>query len=189
VSEADLPPDARRPAALMMNLNGSVIEEEPLDKSWADHFPDVPYGERVTFPYPHPATQEFWDMYSEPVSEFVLAAWLLVNGLEAINAPANRNAPAAGALRLAHLASYGVPYLSRERDGSYRQHWIAGSLLSAMAFMAMEDIAGNLLHQCLTCRTFFLSEAYQAEYCSPKCRNTMQKRRYRKKLKGPRRKV
>jgi hypothetical protein len=171
-----------------MDLDGSVINEEPLDKTWADHFPDVPYAERTTFPYPHPATKDFWNMYAEPVSEFVMAAWLLVNGLEGIKTPANRGAPAAGALRLAHLASYGVPYLAREHDGSYRQQWVAGSLLSSMAFMAMEDIARNLLHQCRTCRTFFLSEAYQAEYCSPTCRNTMQKRRYRQKLKGARRK-
>ena len=182
----EMPPTARKTGVLVMDIDGSMIVEEPLEKTWAAHFPGVPYAERATYAYPHPATQEFWNQYAEPVSEFVTAAWLLVNGLEAINQPANRRAPDRGALRLAHLASYGVPYLVREPDRSHRQRWVAGSLLSSLAFMAMEDISRNLLHQCTTCRTFFLSEAYQAEYCSPTCRHTMQKRRYRKKLKSER---
>jgi hypothetical protein len=177
----DLPASALKPSALVMELEGSVITDEPLDKTWGNHFPDVQYAQRATYAYPRPATNEFWDLYGEPVSEFVTAAWLIVNGIEAITKPANRGAPDRGAIRLAHLAAYGVPYLARERDGSRRQRWVAGSLLSALAFMAMEDISRNLLHQCSTCNTFFLSEAYQAEYCSPTCRNTMQKRRYRKR--------
>lgn len=34
---------------------------------------------------------------------------------------------------------------------------------------------------CLTCRKQFRSDAYQAQYCSDRCRHTMQKRRYRAK--------
>jgi hypothetical protein len=181
LNETDLPRNARKAGALVMELDGSVITDEPLDKTWGTHFPDVPYAQRATYAYPHPATKEFWDLYGEPVSEFVTAAWLLVNGIEAITKPANRSSPDRGAIRLAHLAAYGVPYLARERDRSRRQRWVAGSLLSSLAYMAMEDISRNLLHQCGTCNTFFLSEAYQAEYCSSTCRNTMQKRRYRKR--------
>jgi hypothetical protein len=173
---------ARSPGALITNWEDADVLEEPLDKTWADHFPDVPYDQRRTYPYPHPVTAEFWQIYGEPVSEFVTAAWLLADAIEAITRPVDRHAPERGVLRLARLASFGVPFLTRAQDGSYRQRWRAGSLLSALALMAMEDIAQNQLHQCPRCRTFFLSSAHQAEYCSPTCRHTMQKRRYRQRI-------
>jgi hypothetical protein len=47
--------------------------------------------------------------------------------------------------------------------------------------MAMEDLAADRLHRCATCQRMFLSSAPRVEYCSPKCRHTMQKRRFRGK--------
>lgn len=172
----ELPAELRKPAALVLEIAGA-INQEPLDKTWAGYFPSVAGGERGT--YPHPGTAEFWRVYAEPVSEFMMFAWSLVNAIEAITRPAHRDARARGALALGQLGSYGLPYLSPERDGTLRQRWVAGSLLSSLAFMAMEDISRHLLHQCETCHTFFLSDAYQARYCSPRCRHTLQKRRYR----------
>jgi hypothetical protein len=50
-----------------------------------------------------------------------------------------------------------------------------------MALMAMQDLSRGALHQCETCRSFFLNDAYQVRYCTERCRQTMQKRRQRDK--------
>ncbi|MGE0520933.1 MAG: hypothetical protein AB7P78_18265, partial [Candidatus Binatia bacterium] len=172
-------PAPRSPGALVMDIDGSVIREEPLSTTWAKYFPDVPPWEQVTYDYPSPGSEAFWRSYGEPVAEFVHAAWLLANGLEAITGPKHLHARALGAQRLTQLASCSCPQLSAERNDRMRQRWAGGSLLSMLALMAMEDIAQDVLGRCETCGTLFRSDAYQAQYCSERCRHTMQKRRYR----------
>ena len=109
------------------------------------------------------------------------AAHHLADAIDAITGNSGPDARDVGLRRLSRLASFGVPFLKPQADGSLRQQWTGGSLLSTMAVMVMEDLSKNLLHQCTTCRSFFLSGAYQAEYCSTTCRHTMQKRRYRQR--------
>lgn len=183
LAEDEIPQSSRRPSTLLKEIEGSVPTEESLAKGWGRYFPGVPFADRETFAYPPPDSDAFWNAYSEPVSEFVLGAWLLANGIDAITRPQHENAIARGAHRLSILAQYGAPRLVSEPDGSFAQRWEASSLLAAMAFMAIEDITRRVLHQCPTCHRLFTS-TQNAEYCSAKCRQTMQKRRYRERLRS-----
>ena len=180
ISESEFREDGWRPAAaLTLGIDGLPGKDEPLHDTWARHFPDVAPAERITYAYPAPTDTEFWRIYGEPVGEFVMAACFLAQCLKDITHPADRAASAAGRLHLATLAGFGAPYLDAEADGSLRQRWITGSLLASLALMATEDLSQHRLHACERCARFFFSDAYQARYCSEKCRHTMQKRRYR----------
>ena len=200
VSKEKMPERARQSMAIMIDLPGfsspgDPVRVEPLESMWARYFPDVPSGERTVYAYPDPLSQEFWEMYAEPVHEFVQAARLLTNALEVIRNPQRNNPVAAwfglsqsprsarnsALYQLSELASCTSPVLERKRDGSLHHRWVAGSLLSSLALRAMEDLAAKRLHRCGTCGHLFLSEAHQVEYCTPKCRHTMQKRRFRSK--------
>jgi hypothetical protein len=72
------------------------------------------------------------------------------------------------------------PSLTVGSDAQYRQTWRTRSLLSSFALMALLDLTEQ--RRVLTCRTcgrVFVSGAYQARYCSERCRATAQKRAYR----------
>jgi len=186
VSLKELPQDAQQPEAVLVDLPGvttagGLLKREALDKTWGSHFPDLPFWERVTHDYPVPSSREFFAIYGEPVHEFVDAAWLLRNAVDAISRPVDAGAPARGINLLRQLAARTSATLEQQRDGSLRQRWVSGSLLSSLALMAMEDLAADRLHRCATCERMFLSALRQIEYCSPTCRHTMQKRRFRAK--------
>jgi len=135
----------------------------------------------MTYDYPTPSSREFFAVYGEPVHEFLEAAWLMADALDAITNPQTKYAFAEGVSRLTRLAGQTSATIEQQPDGSLRQRWVSGSLLSSIALMAMEDLATDRLHRCATCDRLFLSSAHQAEYCSPTCRHTAQKRRFRQK--------
>lgn len=187
LAHEDLPPEAKETGVVLVDLpdmssDGGLLKRQRLDQTWSKYFPHVPLFEQSTYAYPSPATSEFWNAYGEPIFEFVAAAWLLKDAVDAIYRPARRGAREQGAHRLTALAACSSPGLVKRPDGTFGQSWVAGSLLSSLALMAMDDIASKELHECPTCRKLFLSTAYQAEYCSPTCRFTMQKRRHRGRL-------
>lgn len=85
---------------------------------------------------------------------------------------------------LNNLVSSSSMVLVTDREGSYRQEWRAGSLLGCFAMMALQDLTQQRkVLSCEKCNRLFVTEAYQARYCSDRCRHTAQKRRYRQKLK------
>lgn len=173
------PSGARTAHALIAPIEGGAAEFESLDRTWGHHFPRVPEYLRQEYNYPAPQTPAFWKGYGEPIHEFVHAAYLLLNGIEAMLTPKVEFAPQRGALRLAHLASESTAWLEQQKDGSWELAWRAGSLLSALAMMAMQDIAGRTLRACEGCSRLFQTNAYQGQYCSSTCRLRVQKRRYR----------
>ena len=65
-----------RSSILIHPLNDLCIQEETLTKTWSNFFPSVPRQDRETYAYPVPYSQAFWEIYSEPVSEFLRAAKL-----------------------------------------------------------------------------------------------------------------
>lgn len=194
VERDDLPAEAIRPHALLIDLPGwnssgvagldgfaGPIKKESLARSWARYFPDVPPFQRETYDYPEPGSEAFWRVYGEPVSEFVRAAYSLTDALEAILRPNHDDAITLGSDQLTNLASRASPRLEVGPDGRRRQRWVSGSLLSTLALMAMDDLAQNTIHKCAKCGVLFTATSYQAEYCSAKCRRTLQKRRYRER--------
>lgn len=190
VADEYLPRTWPRPSALIQRLRDFDWEEESLSKTWARFFPQVGNDERETFPYPLPMSKEFWDLYSEPVDEFLNGAMALrdaVSGLAHIKpldkATEDDNQQLGRGIRTLHaLVAPVSPTLNPLSDGSFEQRWVSPSLLASYAMMVLQDLTEQRrILRCEVCGKLFTSAAYQARYCSDTCRHTAQKRRYRAK--------
>ena len=70
-------------------------------------------------------------------------------------------------------------------DGVLRQEWLSTSLLGTLAMMVLLDLTERRrILTCEKCGGVFVTKAYQARYCSDRCRFTAQKRRHRARQKG-----
>jgi hypothetical protein len=195
VSPDQLPTDFPRPGALIETpfgeelrdgrFVGVVPSEEPLSATWSEYFTDVPEWERDTYAYPEPRSREFAEHYVEPLSDILIAGLHLGGILDIIvqRQPDDPFVVQHGIGALSHLASYGAFALEPGPEKGLRQQWFAGSLLAALAYMAAEDLAEGELRQCGNerCRKLFHSKAWQARYCSLRCQNATQARRFRQK--------
>jgi hypothetical protein len=159
--------------------------EETLSETWGKFFPDVPDDEKETFFYPLPNSDEFWSIYGESIKDFITGALVLREGIDQLNPEYKPDKLYKGrSLKLNHLLSPVGIVLNRDENGSVYQQWWAPSLLSSFAAMAAQDLTQQRkVLGCDNCNKPFVTDAYQARYCSDKCRRTMQKRRYREKLK------
>jgi hypothetical protein len=165
------------------------IVVEPLSKTWHRFFPGVLASRINTYRYPFPHSDDFWRHYGEPLEFFLEFVRLFYEAAHNLNGRVER-APESentwkrdiAVSRLSSLTERVSAFLHCEEDGSFRQRWAASSLLSTYAMMLHLDMLGGrrLIH-CRKCNMPFLSDAYQAEYCSRTCRNTVQKRRYRER--------
>ena len=178
---------------------GLSMPKERLDQEWASYFPTVPRRQAQTYPYPRPLSEDFWHCYAEPVPRFLTQAHVLKGALHHLTPLKEmrgqvknmtdqqymsiRGQVAGPYLLEGHLRSLS-PTLELCRDGSLRQRWVAPSLLASFAMMALQDLTGDSsILECKNCKTLFTSTKYQARYCTDKCRQTAQKRRYRAKKK------
>ncbi len=65
-------------------------------------------------------------------------------------------------------------------DGVLRQEWLSTSLLGSLAMMALLDLTEQRrILTCETCGGVFVTKAYQARYCTDRCRYTAKKQRHR----------
>lgn len=119
--------------------------------------------------------EEWWRGYSEDLARFVMdasALWLALRPSR-VRGPLN-----------AHLRAVS-PALDTLADGRVVQVAHSPSLTGHLAFMASLDLAeGWRMLDCRNCRVPFLTRAYQARYCSDRCRNAAQKRRHRARKDG-----
>ena len=153
----------------------------PLAEGWGRYFPSVPQHQKSTFDYPVPMSAGFWRLYAERSRDFMRAAGQLA--LAARLVVEDRDSPEfeTGRLSLNNRLMTDVrPYLTQSRELSFS----SPSLLASLATMISLDVQQGRLFKCAVCKRLSVSTAWQAEYCSPRCRNTALKRRYRaKKLK------
>jgi len=153
--------------------------KERLDEGWVSYFPTVPTQQAQTYPYPQPLSEDFWQLYAEPVPLFVTHALRLKTALLLL-AEKMPHTIAGGLDILQGLLNSISPTLELCKDGSLRQRWVAPSLLASYTMMALQDLsADRSILECENCKKLFTSTKYQARYCSDKCRRTAQKRRYR----------
>ena len=72
------------------------------------------------------------------------------------------------------------PRLETSPDGSRRIEWSSPSLLVTFAMMALQDATEQRrVLRCGNCNKLFVTGVHNALYCSTRCRNTAQQRRYR----------
>ena len=186
-----VPREWPRPHVVLHGLDKAECEEQPLSKTWAKFFPDVPQDQRETYLYPVPRSEEFWRLYAEPVDAFFEAANVLQQAVEGLSyakpvAAASEDDDRRlllGMKRLHVLAAPASPVIIPQDDGSFEQRWIAPSLLASLAMMVLQDLTGNRALTCEVCGAPFLSSAYQGRYCSKTCGHTARKRRQRARKK------
>ena len=162
---------------------------EQFGLTWAPFFPSVPSDQWESYRYPKPLTQEFWALYNEPIEEFIGTAALLEAPLTTL-AKDRETVPGFTirsvdnyALAIHELNEYveTVRWHLRQTPNGMVQRWTSPSLFTSLVLMALQDVAGAKRPRiCLTCSGLFVSPAYQARYCSVRCRHTMNKRTYRK---------
>ena len=178
------------PAGVILHPIDDSVEMvfEPFGKTWARFFPSVPLDQRESYRYPLPLTQEFWALYHEPIEEFIRTAALLEAPLTTL-AKDRETGPGFTirsvdnyALAIHELNEYveTVRWHLRQTPNGMVQQWTSPSLFASLVLMALQDVAGAKRPKiCLTCSGLFVSPAYQARYCSVRCRHTMNKRTYR----------
>ncbi len=188
VSETDLPTGYQRPGVIWADLKQSNTGAESLKKL-------APFlGEGIEpFECPPILTDGFWKRYGEPVDFFLNAIVTLYGAVTTIakNRRDTKKLDRKGAVFLADaivtLSALAAPAsaaltFANDRSG-LQQRWVAPSLLSSLALMAQQDLATGSVRICAneTCRQLFTSSAYNAVSCGEKCRNTKNKRTWRKK--------
>ena len=178
---------AVRPNATVLDLRGVVPLVEPLSTTLARFFPAIPVEEQETYEYPQPLSDRFWKLYAEPLQDFLSAARVLREILTALRFQRSFR------LRHVHAALTGGPPIvisalmapigvgAQMRRGSVRSiDLVSGSLLASLTLMLLEDLAGARALQC-PCGRLFMSRAYQARYCSKRCRWRFEQRGFRKR--------
>jgi hypothetical protein len=141
---------------------------------------------------PRPNSQEFWNQYGEPIREF--AYWCEVFGLSVDymsqwEPTKAEDESAKYAVMQSHWLLTG---LAQSAETSFRfrpernqldEARVSAGLLGSYALMFLWDRAdGRRALRCQNCDRYFISDEQRALYCSPKCRNTAQSRRYRRTL-------
>jgi hypothetical protein len=168
----------------------STLFPETFRETWAKFFPSIPKKEVETYLYPPMLSRPFWEIYSERLADFFMGVLALKEALLYLSEPSDladeleRRFRMDGMRLLNNLVSSASMGLATAEDGSLRQEWWAASLLGCFAMMALQDLTQQRkVIRCETCNRLFVTEAYQARYCTDRCRHTAQKRRYRQRLK------
>ena len=185
--------DGELPGVSLHPLDSLEAGFEPFQQTWAKFFPTIPPDGRESYQYPQPTSDEFWGLYREPVREFIDAATLLEQALTRLAkgrgtfADGERSKTPSAVddygLAIDDLNSYAstVRWCLEPELNKFVQRWKSPSLFSSLAMMVLQDISGGQVPRaCPTCGGIFVSAAYQATYCSQRCRQTMNKRTVRK---------
>jgi hypothetical protein len=175
------------PSTIVQPLRGAGAVVERLGITWGRFFPTVPALQREVFLYPSPLTEEFWNLYAEPVADFLSGMHALMGLHQAIrlfqskSRKARRLQKLQDALTPRHLVAEGLlagvsQALQWNPDRRIRQKWVTSSLLASLATMMVEDLTNGRALLCGACGRPFVSGAYQARFCSVRCRWACQKR-------------
>ena len=169
-------------------------EEKPSDHI-RDFFLPSAFGLsseiKKNIPVPCPNTPEFWQSYGEPLREFTTWCEMFAEAVKYLGQWEGGNqepepGTAAYAVRSAHwvlsgLAQSAAPSFSfNPEKNRLEEQRVSAGLLASYALMFLWDrMAGRLALRCQNCQQYFVSNEQRAKYCSPRCRNTAQSRRYR----------
>ncbi len=185
-----------------------AVRDEPtctwLD--WKSHeFKDKPLNDLEVFfrrassdqplCVPRPNTVEFWGQYGEPLIDFIDSCKDFAASV-AFMSRWQGGAQADDAAELARVQQ-GHRYLSGlakatglesqfdSRAATLREDRFSAGLFASFGLMFLLDWQeGRRALECRNCASWFVSNDHRAGYCSPRCRNTAQSRRYRNKATG-----
>ncbi len=137
-----------------------------------------------------PGSGAFWKIYREPADEigdwctvFAHSASFLSRSSGLTN---ERDFLNASRLVLSKLAESAAPYYEYYPERSIILDEVrrpAGLLASYAQMLLWDLVEGRRVLRCVNCDRYFVSDEHRASYCSPRCRNTAQSRRYRESKK------
>lgn len=174
-------PGIEKPHALMRtSLFGNGLERVGLAEAWGPFFPRAAEsGSAENYDYPTPLSEQFWAEYAEPLSEFTSAANSLTETIKVAWDMSDPDVSDAGIARLNMALDLTQPCFHREEElAPSMSH---GSLISALAYMALRDMSekGRMVKYCKLCGGLFTTRRPEAKYCSDRCRN---RRKGRKRI-------
>jgi hypothetical protein len=133
-----------------------------------------------------PGSVGFWKIYGEPADE--IGDWCTVFAHSASFLNRSSGLTNEGDfLNASHLVLSGLAESSAPHFEFYPERSIVldevrspAGLLASYALMLLWDLVeGRRVLRCVNCDRYFVSDEHRASYCSPRCRNTAQSRRYR----------
>jgi hypothetical protein len=136
---------------------------------------------------PCPNTRSFWKIYGEPLQHFEqwchMFAWCVIEVSRVEPAKGDILTPLEAHRVLSGLAQRAAPtFLLNQKRNTIDEARVSAGLLASYALMFLWDrMEGRRALQCENCDSYFISDDPRARYCSPRCRNTAQKRRSRAK--------
>jgi hypothetical protein len=195
IPEAQLPAGFYPSSVLIRETAGSNgIEPKPLREVLWNYFPDVPREQLESHAYPTPLSEAFWMEYGELEADFSTTAMGFSRVIRVLSAgPPGDKATNFERLdfqraqdSLEALASGIQLGVMTTTAGTLDQRWASTSLISSLAAMVILDLTQKRLRQCAArgCGRPFASAAYQAAYCSVRCREREMKARHRANLKA-----
>lgn len=170
---------------------------EPLKATWASYFPGIPARVREDFAYPRPDSLEFFQLYAEPVSEFLEVGRLLLDSSSGLSA--EKPLDETGALRdddkfiklrrnwtslrfLNSLSQSAAPIGLPDGGGGLRLAWSTSSLLGAIALMTLSAATGGMSPRICAaegCGEIFTPARMSRMYHSMPCKERQKKRNQR----------
>jgi hypothetical protein len=178
-----------RARVLLHELIDITPRNERPGQTWGKFFPAVSLGKKDTFQYPIPYSDEFCSLYAERVFDFCQAARLLTGAMlhlqRSTQPPVENPDLARGqALETINLLRRSVSsVLEFDKEENPIAVWESPSLLASFAEMYVQDLMyGRPALTCACCGAPFVSDAYQAQFCSLACRYRGQKRRLRQQM-------
>jgi hypothetical protein len=188
-----LPGSAGHGSALVWDWSKNKFVSEPLDRVVLPYFPALAAaGLEAASRIPLPGTPTFWTQYAEPLKHFCRWTVRFREAVEIVSRfylsigsqePADPDPVNEALVFLEGLASCtGTPGRFQPGKRRFERELVSPSLLASYAEMFLRDLErGRAASRCATCERFFVSDEIRAQYCTPRCRNTMQRRRQRQR--------
>jgi len=170
-----------------------VYGEQPLKFIRAFFLPSTfgqkePNEERFT--PPPPLSPPFWRCYGEPVSAIAYWCRKFTECIDCMSLWQGRDAAEADVqyafTNLSALADSAAPaFRFNPKRNALDEARVSPGLIASYALMFLWDrMEGRRALRCQNCQAYFVSDETRARYCSPRCRNTAQARRYRSQKDG-----
>lgn len=192
-SKRTTPATKPKPEYHWWNWERETWVTHPLTKMW-EFFPlSANPREFLESAIPHPGSPEFWRSYGEPVDRFAQTISNYAAAVATMSAPppASEVGQFKAAQSFRFLRGLAAPAETRfyfdETSGQLRRAAFAPGLISSYALMYLMDRdaeSQRRVHFCEVCGSAFVSNEYQARYCSTAHRNTASSNRYRARKKG-----
>ena len=159
-------------ADCLLRLGSQAIVKVGFEGLQDSHFRTA---KQAPNPIPHPASQEFFEYYTESAYSVLLNAYLFRQAID-VDWSQNKSLDACNGFMA------GVSTQFRFEKGQPVQEPAYASLLAAFADMAMRDVmAGLRLGRCECCGQMLVTNYERTKYCSVQCRWRVVKQRSRSK--------